>query len=351
MGNGGRGPSKGAVPDPENRGWMHPSELGRFDALIHFSLPPLGRKLPLLLSAVALCLGAAGVAALVSVPLLPVVTSSLLATPHALASLPDNARAAALTTVQVVDVDAVTGQRSSTSAIVIAHGREAITTSPLSPRGSFAAQREGHRVDVKYLGIDSSLGLTFLSLSPPQPTTPIDALPDNAVVTALSPNVGLRHSGFNVAATLMGDPVTTVVVGRTTYFETNANPALNGRIGTIAVDSTGAVVGILNSTNHWLSASYAVAASNLWHGAHTCRARLGVTVETASGGGAVVVAARSSRFLHNGDVIQSVGGHVVNDANDLLAQLYVTSGHRPVTLGIVRGGVLVSTRATVGCGS
>jgi len=338
------------MPDPDDRGWMHPAELGRFDSLIHFSLPPLGKKLPLLLCALALFLGAAGVAALVSVRPPPVTISPLLASSRSLEGLPANARVAASGTVQVVAVDALTGQRASAAAIVLANGREAITTSPLSARGSMAASRQGRPITVHYLGKDASLGLTFLALSPAQPPTHIDPLPDDAVVTALTPSLGLSAGAFNVAPTLMGDPVTTVVTGRTTYFQTNANPALSGRIGTIAVDATGAIVGILNSTNHWLSASYAVAASNLWQGSHTCRAHLGVVIETASGGGALVVAAQQSSLLRDGDVIQSLNGHVVNDANDLLAQLYVTPGRQLLSVNVVRAGTLITRRATVGCG-
>ncbi len=338
------------MPDPDDRGWMHPAELGRFDSLIHFSLPPLGKKLPLILSALALFLAAAGVAALVSVRPPPVASASLLASRSSLAGLPANARVAATDTVQVVDIDALTGRRASASAIVLDNGREAITTAPLSARGSLAASRNGRPVTVRYLGVDPSLGLTFLALSPAQPPTPIDHLPDNAIVTALTPSLGLHTGSFNVAATLMGDPVTTVVTGKTTYFQTDANPALSGRTGTIAVDATGAIVGILNRTNHWLSASYAVAAANLWQGSHTCRARLGVVIETASGGGAVVVAAHQSSILRKGDVIQSLNGHVVNDANDLLAQLYITPGRHPLSVSMVRGGTLITRRATVGCG-
>jgi hypothetical protein len=338
------------MPDPDDRGWMHPAELGRFDSLLHFSLPPLGKKLPLILSAFALCLGAAGVAALVSVRPPPVASASLLASRISLSALPTNALAAAMDTVQVVDVDAVTGRRASASAIVLANGREAITTAALSALGSMAASRHGRLVTVRYLGFDASLGLTLLAVSPAQTPTRIDPLPDNAVVTALTPSLGLHTGTFNVAPTLLGDPVTTVVTGKTTYFQTNANPALSGRTGTIAVDSTGAIVGILNRTNHWLSASYAVAASNLWQGTHTCRARLGVVIETASGGGALVVEAHHSRLLRNGDVIQSLNGHVVNDANDLLAQLYVTSGRQPLSVSVVREGTLITRHVTVGCG-
>jgi hypothetical protein len=40
----------------------------------------------------------------------------------------------------------------------------------------------------------------------------------------------------------------------------------------------------------------------------------------------------------------------VNDANDLLAQLYVLSGRLPIRVSVVRGGTLIQRQSTVGCG-
>lgn len=332
------------------RTWAHPSEFDRFAALPEPVATRPRHYTPLLLSVatLGLVLGCTVLVRTGNHPAPSLALSSHVARDSVDLPAPIRQTAGRVLTI-ATDHD---GHVQTAAAIVTGNGSLAVTTLTLQRNALLSASTFGGRhVTVQVQGADATLGLTFLSVEPIVPVTPIGALPASISVLAMMPTMtGGMVPSIYWTTTAFGDPFV-LSTSRTSTLAVKPAADLDGATGAVALDAHGAVVAILSSSKNWLPARYVAAVARAYHAAPFCRGRLGITATSASGGGVLILAVEPGTGLRPGDTLTALDGTPVADLESLTAVLYATPGRRTATVTIVRGAVVQRAVVSLGCGS
>jgi hypothetical protein len=344
---------RNSVPARAERAWIHPSELPNFDAIPAYD--PAHRDRPhsvlvLTMGAVVLALGALTLSLRsTSSP----ATSSLRNIAPSAADLPSYSRTAARSTIELVITEH--GHLSAAAAMVIAPGNLAVTTDPIPSGASVTGSSQlSERFGVTRVSHDSALGFTVVRLAQRLPVTPTGVLPDSSTVLAISPVFTPRAAwpAFAWAITTLGDPVIEQRDGIVSYLATPSAPNLDGFVDALAVNDEGDVVAVLSATGQWYSARYVTRVAQVVTENGGCHGRLGITGDTAQGGGVQVqevLAGPSRGVLRSGDVLTNLGGVRLDSMDTLLEYLYASPAHHRVRIRLLRGGRPRSAVVTLGC--
>lgn len=363
---------RGAVPDPLDRLWRHPTELPLSAGFVAGApaSPPARRRRTWL---VPLAAGAAG--ALVTLVVLaaagvfqkdsppaPTLTAQV---PNAAASAQDIAARVGISIVTIVARDKDGTRRGS--GVCVRHGGELLTTARLVGSASsvevYTSDGERHTAhivgtdrttDLVLLDIDSDVDVPAAQLASSVPATGTGVW----VVGAPAPGTnaawmsnGILSSDDVIVATLAG-PMTSGLI------ETDARTS-DGAAGGALVDHNGSVVGIVldhvdtNDTTYAVPISNAVAVANQLHdngvaqhgtagfvGNNTPH---GPTVASVTADGP---AARAG--VHTGDVVDAVNGRAVESMSDVEALVRGDNPAQPVTFQLTRGDDQVNVRVVLG---
>ncbi len=294
-----------------------------------------------------------GVAGLASIRGTPMVNQSLvIARAVAWKDLPASARPAAARTVALTL--SVPGHVTTVAAMVLPHGL-AVTTASIPAGAVLTGSAPGHvHFPVTWVGRDQVMGFSIVRLGVKMSALSLDPLPANAPVTALVPVVSSPDETvrFAWARTTLGDP-TRRADGVVSYLATRSTPNLNGVPNAVALDAHGRVVAMLSSRGYWLDASFVAKVAGIVADGNGCHSGLGVTGQSAQGGGALVetVARRgpASARLLPGDVITSLAGHDVDTWTTLETILYLTPAGSTVELGFLRGTLALHSEVILAC--
>ncbi|HUX05269.1 MAG TPA: PDZ domain-containing protein [Acidimicrobiales bacterium] len=339
-------------PPPSERGWVHPSELPRFDDLRSAPERVPSRLARLIASAmvIALLIGGAGLASThSSTPPNQPMTAHIAAS---LAGVPAYARPAARATVDLTIT--TPGHVAHVAAMALRHNL-AVTTTPIE-RNALLTGSIPHHINfpVTWVGRDNAMGFTIVKLSVDVPASSIAPLPAATSVMAISPLVtsSVDPPRFAWATTTLGDPK---LRGNDliSYLATASVQNLNGFADAIAVNSAGRVVAVLSSGHLWYSALFVERVATIEATQHGCHSSLFVVGSNAQGGGALISVVTphgpASGHLIPGDVLTSINGHTVETWSALVTMLYLTPADTPARLSFVRDGKAHHTVVEVGC--
>jgi hypothetical protein len=327
-------------PPPEERTWVHPSELPSFTSLATKRAQLRSRAARAVATAMVIGL-VAGASGLASIRGTPMVNDAMNAQPAvALADLPANARAAAERTVDLTI--AVPGHVTTVAAMALPDGL-AVTTAPIPDGALLRGSVPGHlNFAVTWVGRDTVLGFSIVRLGRRVPALSFDPLPANAPVLAVAPVVTSVSTPvrFLYARTSLGDP-TRRADGVISYLATRPTPNLDAVTDALALDARGRVVAVLSANGYWFDAGFVARVAEIVAMGHGCHSSLGVKGYSAQGGGALVtsVARRgpANAQLRAGDIVLRVGGRDIDSWQTLETVLYLTPAGSTVTVDFLRG--------------
>jgi hypothetical protein len=343
------------VPPLGERNWVHPSELPNFDKIPVFdaaAAPRPRRTLAILVASVAVIAMASIALALKSSS--PPQTSALRDhIAHSIHDLPSYAQAAATSAIELLITD-VSGHVSSAAAMVIEPGNLALTTEPIPENSSIVgSSASSHHIQVSLVTHDKALGFTVVRLGTPQPIAPTGVLPASATVLAIAPYFSPNSTSPEIAyaTTVLGDPVL-VENGIVSYLLTQSEPNLGGFADTLAVDGRGNVVAVLSEHGQWYSAQYITKVADVITANGGCHGRLGITGQSAQGGGVVVVKVDkgpSWGHLNRGDILESANGVPLDSLDTLLSYLYASPSKEGVLFSVMRNSHPIDVGVVLGC--
>ncbi len=341
-------------PSRDERSWIHPSELPRFDAIPTYDGLPERRHLtPLVLASAVVILTLGGITLALRTTSPPATSSLRDHIARSVGELPDFIQRAARSTVELIVTD--DGHISATAAMVIAPGDLAVTTTPIPTNASISGSSQvNERFGARLVARDRALGFSVVSLSKRQPITPTGLLPASSTVTAMSSYFTEHAATPEIAwgTTTLGDPVLEKSDGVVSYLATASAPNLYGFTDALAVSDDGLVVAVLNARGQWYSAQYITRVAQVMESNGGCHGRLGITGEDYQGGGALVMKVMhgpSWGLLRPGDVITRINGDELDSFDSLLSYLYAAPAHRDATLDLWRDGRTLRVEVRLGC--
>lgn len=350
-------PWRPAGPPPrETRDWIHPSELPNFDRIPAYdATSPPRRRRPAAIVAVclALVIAALGSLTLFNYVRSPSPTTGLVNFAKSVRELPNYAQRAAESAIEVVWT--YNGHLTTAPALVIAPGNLAITTVPIPAGASLTGSSQlSANFSVQVVSHDDALGFSILRLGRTQPVTPTNTLPASQAVLAIAPyfSPGSANPEIAWALTVLGDPLIEEARGVVSYLATQSNPQLKDFSGAVAVEQNGDVVAVLSATGQWFSAQYVTRVAQVENSDDGCHGRLGVTANSAQGGGVVVVSVLhgpSWGRLRAGDILTTINGVTLQSIDSLRQFLYATPADHWAKLGLLRGSRSMSVNVRLGC--
>ncbi len=341
------------TPPPEDRGWLHPSELPSFTRLPTHHVPPVAER-TLRIAASLLVLGLVGAAAGFassrdhSPPNQPMSQNVAMR----LAELPPVLQRVA---PHVVDLTITTPSHVTTVAAMVLPGSLAVTTAAI-PHGALLTAWVTGRAPfmASWVGRDRVMGFSIVRLSQPVAPAALAPMPASASVTALAPvttgpTVAPR---FTWSTTTIGDPVLRAN-GVVSYLAAVPESNLDGLDDAVAVNADGRVVAVLAGGSAWYPAQFVARVAQIVATGDGCHAGLGIAGTTAQGGGVLVTHVPTSSPAHGrlraGDVLVRLDGHSISTWTGLLTQLYLTPARTLATIDLVRGSRQTRTEVWLTC--
>jgi membrane-associated protease RseP (regulator of RpoE activity) len=283
----------------------------------------------------------------------PPPTSPLKNIAATLTEIPQYAQRAARSAVELVWTD--NGHLSTAAAMVITPGNLAVTTTPIPSGASITGSSQlDARFQVTMVSHDQALGFSILRLSVTQPITPTGVLPVASAVLAIAPYFTSPATTPEIAwaQTTLGDPNVEVSDGVVSYLATPSDANLDGFADALAVMPSGQVVAVLTASGQWYSAQYVTLVAHVMSEDGGCHGRLGVTFNTAQGGGVNVVTVTpgpAAGHLEIGDILTEINGTPLNSGDALLEYLYASPAGEKAHINLLRDGRSRSTVVILGC--
>ena len=342
------------VPPRDSRTFIHPSELPSFSQLTSSPPEPISRHFSSYLWGAAALALIAGSIVLASTERAATITTSMPShVVTALDEVPQVGREAARSIIEITAES--NGHLIGGGAIVVGDGTLAVTTLSLAPSATInVVSAQHHHTTAAWRGVDSNLGLTYLTLSTPHNVTRLGGLAGTQPVLALTPyfNPARATPLIAFAETVLSDPQRTSANGVVSYLSATSPAELHGLTGSVAVDGNGHVVALYGRADRWISARYVADVALTWLAHPGCHGRLGITGVTAAGGGVYVAAVGdgpSTAKLRRGDVVTGINSENIDSMDRLLSVLYTVPGRSPVVVHFTRDGVSNYTVVRLGC--
>jgi len=344
---------RASPPSPEQRSWVHPSELPSFETLAEARKEVRSRAAhaagTLLL--VALLIGGAALASTRGSK--PVNGAMPAHVASKIAALPSEARAAAS---HIVDLTISTpGHLTSVAAMVLPHNL-AVTTAPIARKAILTGSIPGHlNFPVTWIGRDKTMGFTILHLGIPVAPLTLAPLPASTSVVAVSPVMtgSVTPPRFAWAQTTLGDP-TLKANGVVSYLATESNWNLNGFVDAVAVNATGQVVAVLSINHQWFAAQFVAHVAYVLATGNGCHAALGVRGTSYQGGGVLISSVKkksaAAGLLRPGDVLISLNAQDTDSLQTLKTILYLTPAWSQSRIVFVRNTTTHHAEVVLSCG-
>jgi S1-C subfamily serine protease len=351
-------PPQGPPPDPLDRLWRHPTEMGR-RVVERRPRPASDRPNTLLIASVAV--GGSMVGALLTVGILAL-SGLLNGRPHPTANDRLVTKAANDATTQVVNsvrpsVVLVSARDGGTvregAGVVIRHGGDILTSAWLVGRALQVTIEtdDDKKMTATVVGTDVPSGLALLSAEGdlPAATLAAHAPAVGSSVIALSGDGNAMGQGIvnadNVVVTNSGG------VTMANLFATKALPPLDDA-GAPVIDGRAQVAGIL--LPHGVGAvpiDYARTVADLlrekgavdhaWIGVAAANSKYGPIIRSVASGGPSDLAG-----MQRGDVVISVDGHAITSAADLQAEVRIHWPDQTLSIIVSRGGTSLPLEVT-----
>jgi len=344
-----------AVPEPSQRPWVHPSELpGSFDyAVMPVSPRASSRRFQGTVATLASGLLVAGtllLAAPISTPIAGATTGPHEAT--SVAGLPKPARTAADGLLALVILQS--SHISTATAMVVAPGDVAVTTTQIPANSSIQVLREGSQsaITATPIGSDDEMGVTVLRLNETLPITPIDelrpAVETGGAPTSLTALAAVRGSVskvvFEYATAVLSATESSRRVGNSIIAVTPGQSAVGSVAGGIVLDGSGAAVAIgvpaLGEGAYVSTTFMSLLAQRVVLGDANGHGWLQIKGVSLPGGGVRIVSvpkgSTSSSALLAGEEILALNGTTIGSMEDLGSALYTASPGQLVTVTVAR---------------